>query len=110
MEQFGNSLLPSLYQDLNSALQASSQVLLMIGAVCSTVFMKDEIYYFFDSHSHGKDGISGPDGSSVLLSFDYIEDLITYLYALYESISIELSFQFEILPIDFTIFHQKRIR
>ena len=63
----------------------------MIGPVCSSVFMKDERYSFFDSHSHGKNGFSAPDGSSVLLSYDYIEDLITYLYALYESMGIDLS-------------------
>ena len=79
----------------------------MIGAVCSAVLLKDERYYFFDSHSHGKDGLSGPDGSSVILSFSYIEDLITYLYALYESMGIELSLQFETLPIDFTTIPQE---
>ena len=79
----------------------------MIGAVWSAVLMKDEKYYFFESHSHGKDGLSGPDDSSVLLSFDNIEDLITYLYELYESMGIELSLQFETLPIDFTTIPQE---
>ena len=53
----------------------------------------------FDSHSHGENGLSSSDGSSILLTFSCLEDLITYLYAFYESIRIDLTMQFDLLPI-----------
>jgi hypothetical protein len=56
----------------------------------------------FDSHSHGEDGLSAPDGRSILLSFSCLEDLVTYMYAMYESMNIDLASQFEILPLHFT--------
>ena len=32
--------------------------------------------YFFDSHSHGKNGLSSSDGASILIAFSCLDDLI----------------------------------
>ena len=57
------------------------------------------MYAFFDSHSHGENGITSSDGTSILLSFSCFEDLIAYLYAFYESMRFDLTMQFDLLPV-----------
>ena len=57
------------------------------------------MYIFFDSHSHGKNGLSSSDGSSVLIYFSCLEDLISYLYALYDSMAIDISLQFDLMSV-----------
>ena len=88
IEQFGTSGLPSLHQSLHTAFQNSSYLLFMIGSVCSAVYKRDDRFFFFDSHSHGSDGLSCPDGSSVLCSFCCLEDLVGFMYAVYDSMYI----------------------
>ena len=55
--------------------------------------------HFFDSHSHGEDNLSSNDGTSILMLFSCFEDLIAYLYALYEGMRMDLTMQFDLLPI-----------
>ena len=98
-----NSALPSLHQSLHTAFLNVQHILVMIGAICSAVFVKDDMFWLFDSHSHGKHGLSSPDGKSVLMSFASLDDLVIFLYAMYESMNIDLSCQFEILPLQFTV-------
>ena len=94
-----NSGLPSLHNALQSALSNSKSCLLTIGAVCSAVFKRNELYMFFDSHSHGKDGLSSIDGRSVLISFFSLDDLVGYMYAFYDSMRIDMGLQFDLLPV-----------
>ena len=98
-QQFSTSGLPTLCQALEFAFEKSSSLLLMIGAICSALFTKDNEYYFFDSHSHGSNGMSCIDGTSFLISFYCLEDLVIFLYTLYESMMIDISSQFDMLPI-----------
>ncbi|XP_053405183.1 uncharacterized protein LOC128558914 [Mercenaria mercenaria] len=100
--QFGSSILPALHQSLYNVLQSANHVLIMIGAICSAVFFKDGLYWFFDSHSHGSDGLSHSDGRSVLLSFSCLDDLVSYMYALYNSMNIDLLSQYELMPLKFS--------
>ena len=79
--------LPTLHCALQSTFTRAPSVLLVIGAVCSAVSKKNDLYVFFDSHSHGKNGLSSSDGSSILMYFSFLEDLISYLYALYDILS-----------------------
>ena len=95
---FENAL-PTLHCALETAFIKSTSVLLIIGSVCSAVSKRNNSYIFFDSHSHGENGLSSSDGSSILLSFSCLEDLIAYLYAFYESMRIDLTMQFDLLPI-----------
>ena len=60
---------------LQSAFTRAPSVLLVIGAICSAVSKKNDLYVFFDSHSHGKNGISSSDGSSILMYVSCLEDL-----------------------------------
>ena len=89
----------SLHEGLVFALSKAHHLLVMIGAICSAVVMKDNKYYFFDSHSHGSDGLSSPDGKAVLKIFQSLDDLVMFLYSFYLSCNIDLDSQFEILPV-----------
>ena len=94
-----NQALPSLHCALETAFTKSTSVLLISGAVCSAVHKRNNLYIFFDSHSHREDCLSSSDGTSILMSFCFLEDLIAYLYAFYESMRIDLTMQFDLLPI-----------
>ena len=48
-----------------------------------------------------KDGLSCQEGTSILAAFTNIDDLISYLYAHYTSMFINLESQFEVLPVSF---------
>ena len=89
--------LPSLHCALQSVFTRASFGLLIIGAICSAISKNNDLYVFFDSHSHGQNGLSSCDGTSVLISFSCIEDLVAYLYALYDSMAINMSLQFDLL-------------
>ena len=91
--------LPTLHCALQSAFTRAPSILLVIGAICSAVSKKNDLYVFFDSYSHGKNGLSPSDGSSILMYFSCLEDLISYLYALYDSMAIDMSLQFDLMPV-----------
>ncbi|KAH3812396.1 hypothetical protein DPMN_140827 [Dreissena polymorpha] len=71
----------------------------MTGAICSAVFIKCEKYFLFDSHSHGPGGISSPDGTSALATFNNLEDLVLFLYSMYTSMHIDLTGGTDLLPV-----------
>ena len=91
--------LPTLHCALETAFLKSTSVLLITGAICSAISKRNNLYVFFDSHSHEENGLSSSDGTSILMSFSCLEDLIAYLYAFYESMRIDLTMQFDLLPI-----------
>ena len=94
--------LPTLHEVLQSAFLSVSSGLLTIGAICSAVFKKKGLYVFFDSHSHGENGLSSSDGASSLITFSNLNDLITYMYAFYDSLKLDTSLQYDFLPISVT--------
>ena len=93
--------LPTLHHVLNSTFTTVSSGLLTIGAICSAVFKKNGLYSSFDSHSHGPNGLSSGDGTSIMISFSCLDDLFTYLYAFYDSMKIDMNLQFDFLPVKF---------
>ena len=108
-----NEALPTLQCALETAFLKSTSVLLIIGAVCIAVSKKNNLYVFFDSHSHGENGLASSDGTSILMLFSCLEDLIAYLYAFYESMRIDLTVQFDLLPIslrkkELSVIHKKQ--
>ena len=108
-----NEALPTLQCALETAFLKSTSVLLIIGAVCSAISKRNNLYVFFDSHSHGKNGLASSDGTSILMLFSCLEDLIAYLYAFYESMRIDLTVQFDLLPIsirkkELSVIHKKQ--
>ena len=56
--------------------------------------------YFFDSLSHGENGLSSSDGASSLITFSNLNDLVTYLYAFYDSMKLDTYLQFDFLPMN----------
>ena len=92
--------LPTLHEVLQSAFLSVSSGLLTIGAICSAVFKKNGLYVFFDSHSHGENGLSSSDGASSLIAFSNLNDLVTYLYAFYDSMKLDTYLQFDFLPMN----------
>ena len=92
--------LPTRHEVLQSAFLSVSSGLLTIGAICSAVFKKNGLYVFFDSHSHGENGLSSSDGASSLITFSNLNDLVTYLYAFYDSMKLDTYLQFEFLPMN----------
>ena len=108
-----NEALPTLQCALETAFLKSTSVLLIIGAVCSAISKRNNLYVFFDSHSHGENGLASSDGTSFLMLFSCLEDLIAYLYAFYESMRIDLTVQFDLLPIsirkkELSVIHKKQ--
>ena len=93
---------PTLHEVLQSAFLSVSSGLLTIGAICSAVFKKKGSYAFFDSHCHGHNGLSTTDGASCLITFSSLDDLVTYMYAFYDSIKLDTSMQYDFLPINVT--------
>ena len=92
--------LPTLHEVLQSAFLSVSSGLLTIGAICSAVFKKNGLYVFFDSHSHGENGLSSSDGASSLITFSNLNDLVTYLYAFYDSMKLDTYLQFDFMPMN----------
>ncbi|MCG8111915.1 MAG: hypothetical protein N0E59_14250, partial [Candidatus Thiodiazotropha taylori] len=91
--------LSTLYSALEKAFVDNSSGLLTTGAICSALFKKRETFFFFDSHSHGRNGLSICDGTSILIAFPSLEDTVAYLYAYYDSLSIDFNTQFDLLPL-----------
>ena len=60
-------------------------------------------YYFFYSHSPGSEGMACPDRQSDLVSRQFLDDLVAFMYAVYDSMFIDISAQFDILPISLRI-------
>ena len=92
--------MPTLHCALQSAFLSLSSGLLTIGAICSAVFKKNGLYVFFDSHSHGENGLSSSDGASSLVTFSNLDNLVTYMYAFYDSVKLDTNLQFDFLPIN----------
>ena len=86
----------------HSSLSVSSG-LLSFGAICSALFKKNGSYTFFDSHSHGENGLSSTDGASCLITFSNLDGLVSYLFAFYDSMKLDTTdanLQFDFLPIN----------
>ena len=92
--------LPTLHEVLQSAFLSVSSGLLTVGAICSAVFKKKGAYAFFDSHCLGHNGLSATDGTSSLITFSSLDDLVRYMYAFYDSMKLDTSMQYDFLPIN----------
>ena len=100
-EEYG---LPTFHHVLNSTLTTLTTVssgLLTIGAICSAVFKNNGLFSFSDSHSHGQNELSSGDGTSIMISFSCLDDLVTFLYAFYDSMKVDMSLQFDLLPVNY---------
>ena len=103
-----NVSLPILHNALHSAFASTTSGLLTIGAICSAVFKEKNLFAFFDSHFHGENGLSSADGRSILVSLSCLDDLISYMYAFYDSMRIDMSLQFDFLLVTVRKYDQKQ--
>ena len=51
-------------------------------------------------YSHGPVGLSCAEGQFVLLSFPCLEEFVSLMYAIYDSMLIDVSEQFDMLPVE----------
>ncbi|VDI66528.1 Hypothetical predicted protein [Mytilus galloprovincialis] len=92
----------TLQEAIQNCIKQSNKFLILIGAICSAVYYFNHTYYFFDTHSHSECTLNNPldsSGKSILIGFADLHDLLSYLYAFYTSLQIDLDSQFEILPV-----------
>ena len=83
--------MPTLHSALQFAFLSVSLGLITIGAICSVVFRKNGLYVFFDSHSHGENGLSLSDGASCFITLSNLDGLVAYLYAFYDSMKLDMT-------------------
>ena len=57
-------------------------------------------YIHFYSHYHGENRLSATDGASSLIIFSSLDDLVTNIYAFYDSMKLDTNLQFDFLPIN----------
>ena len=88
------------HEVLQSAFLSVSSSLLTVGAICSAVFKKKGTYAFFDSHCHGHNGLSATHGTSSLITFSSLDDLVGYMFAFYDSMKLDTSMQYDFLRIN----------
>ena len=103
-----NHGLPTLHRALHSTFIRASSGLITIGAICSAVFKKNDLYVFLIHIPMEKNGLSSSDGASILIAFSCLDDLIAYLYAFYDSLRIDMSLQFDFLPVNVRMFEQEK--
>ncbi|CAC5363289.1 unnamed protein product [Mytilus coruscus] len=92
----------TLQEAIQNCTKQSNKFLIMIGAICPAVYYYNQIYYFFDTHSYSECTLNNPldsSGKSILIGFADLHDLVSYLYAFYTRLKIDLDSQYEILPV-----------
>ena len=83
-----------------SALEISSQCILIVKDYGMALFTQDDQFHLFDPHSRNDQGYSMPDGHAVLIIFKTIHDLCTHLRQLTSTLTEDslASVAFEITP------------
>ena len=87
----------NLNQGIETLFSSYRQGLIIVGGICSAMYRDaNNRFVFFDSHSHGKDGLSSVDGTAVKVIFDEMGKLLDFLFLFYHSCGISMTCQFEI--------------
>lgn len=80
-------------------------VLIMIGLICLVLFKDlDNDFYFFDLYFYGENGLFECDGKFLMRYSCCLNDLLGFLYVMYESMYIEFVIEFEVMFVFFCIF------
>ena len=73
--------------------------LLFCGGLTVALARSESMFYIFDPHSRGKDGLLHPQGSAVLVCFSCIRETIRFLEKLFiQSLRVTSGEQFELVP------------
>ena len=97
------------FQDLGSVVgnlgHSYDKALLVIGEYCIAVFKDyDGNFGFFDPHSRNVEGLVNPDGTAVMLTFANVENLVSQLYTMCNSLGFNDCTQYELMFV--TILHR----
>ena len=69
----------NLSQGIETLFSSYREGLIIVGGICSAVYRDaNNRFVFFDSHSHGQDGLSSIDGTAVKVIFDEMRKLIDF--------------------------------
>ena len=83
-----------------SSFDLFSSCFLVCGGQTIAIAKRQNVFFVFDSHSRGKDGLLHHAGSAVLLSFTDIQVLISFIKHLFiESLRTTVTEQFELVPV-----------
>ena len=92
----GQSIDKALLEGLNN----SQSFLFFCGGLTIAIAKVETLFYAFDPHSRGKDGLLEPNGTAVLMVFCHPRDLVCYIEKLFlHSLELEPSEQFELVPL-----------
>ena len=99
-----NRLSETLGDALSKGLSMSDSCLFVCGGQTIAIAKRKSIFYVFDSHSRGKDGMLHHKGTAVLVSFTEIQGLIKFLQQLFlQSLRLRSTEQFELVPISISM-------
>ena len=102
-----NSGLPTLHIALQSALSSTQSCLLTI-ELYVLLYLRGMIYiFFFILIPMENMELPSVDGRSIFISFSSLDDLVGYMYAFYDSMRIDMSLQFDLLPVSIRKYNQK---
>ena len=91
----------SINEALVKRLNGPQTCLLFCGGLTIALANIENRFYTFDSHSRGKDGLLSSIGTAVLMVFDHLIDLESYIERLFlQSLKLSPSEQFELVPFD----------
>ena len=85
------SLASTFDSALETAFQISNSVLITANEVTVAVVAQEEQYFLFDSHARDEFGQASPIGTSVLLHFDSLKDLLDYVVKTYRAQAFNVS-------------------
>ena len=95
-----NSIFCTIEGAILSCFNLFSSCFLVCGGQTIAIAKRQNMFFVFDSHSRGKDGLLHHAGSAVLLYFTDIQVLISFIKLLFiESLCITITEQFELVPV-----------
>ena len=95
-----NSIFSTMEGAILRCFDLFSSCFLVCGGQTIAIAKRQNMFFVFDSHSRGKDGLLHHAGSAVLLSFIDIQVLISFIKQLFlESLCMKVSEQFELVPV-----------
>ena len=95
-----NAIFTSIEEAISRCFDQFNSCFLVCGGQTIAIAKREDIFFVFDSHSRGNDGLVHHTGNSVLVSFTEIEVLIGFIKELFiESLLLRPSEQFELVPV-----------
>ena len=101
----------TLCNALVKSLEIVDSCLFICGGQTIAIAKREHIFYVFDPHSRGNDGLLHHTGSAVLVSFAGIECMIAFIERLFmHSLRLQSSELFELVPVRISMLSDKKER